>query len=183
MQLHWPSQWHKRFPRKPQVTDVLDSYYPRIHARQPLWLAAQSAPQKLAAQTPQLAPPQYGISDGTPSGLTDPGPQPNLAPPLTPPLANDDREYLRLLNQPAANTASSNSAAPIKPATTNPPAANAPAMTPINSAARPEPNASSPNIQANYQQPVVSSGSSQPISQNGSGEILRQTFRRLTRLL
>jgi len=133
------------------------------------WLGAQSAPQKLAAQTPQLAPPQYGISDGTPSGFTDPGPQPNLAPPLTPPPANDDREYLRLLNQPAANTASSNSAAPIKPATNNPPAANAPAMTPVNNAGRPELNASSPNIQANYQQPVVSSGSSLPIPQNGSG--------------
>ncbi len=143
-----------------------------------VWLAPASA------QTPQLAPPQYGISDGAPRGY-DQGPQPNLAPPpLASPAANDDsREYLRLLNQPAANpspaaatmnpTAGNTAAA--MPATANPPAMN-PAMSPVNVAARPEPQPTSPNIQPNiqatYQQPIAASGSSAAPLLNGAANVV-----------
>lgn len=139
------------------------------------WLAIDSVPQQLAAQTPQLAPPQYGISDGSPSGYKDPGPQPNLAPPpLATPAGNDDREYLRLLNQPVASptTAVVNPAAPSNPAATNPTqafpaAANPVAMNPVNVAARPEATAPLQNIQANYQQPVATSVSPTALPPNG----------------
>jgi flagellar protein FliO/FliZ len=131
------------------------------------WLAPANA------QTPQLAPPQYGISDGAPRGYTDPGPQPNLAPPP----ASDDREYLRLLNQPAANPnpapATMNPAATI-PVAANPPAIN-PALNPVNVAARPEPQPATqniqPTIQATYTQPIAPSGPLAIPPPNGAGNV------------
>jgi len=115
------------------------------------------------AQVPQLAPPQYGLPEAAPRGFADQGPQPNLAtPPLASPAANDDsREYLRLLNQPAAT------ASPASTSTSagNPTLVNPPAMNSLNVAARPEP-ATSPNNQAIYQQPVAATGSpsAQPLN-------------------
>ncbi len=115
-----------------------------------LWLAP------VKAQTPQLAPPQYGPNDGASRGLHDPGPQPNLAaqpnlgqPTLATPPNDDSREYLRLLNQPAAAPAS------VNPLPTNSGPANTAAISPMNVAARPEPAPASPNTQAVYQQPVA----------------------------
>lgn len=141
-----------------------------------VWLAPASA------QTPQLAPPQYGLSDGSPHGSTDPGPQPNLAPPpLATPAANDDsREYLRLLNQPAANPGPATSnPAPSNPISTNPAAAqpmpaNPAAMSPLNVAAQPQPATQNiqPNIQATYQQPITANGSPAAPPRNGEVNVV-----------
>jgi flagellar biogenesis protein FliO len=135
------------------------------------------------AQTPQLAPPQYGPSDGASQNQADPGPSPNFTPPPALPSTNEDREYLRLLNQPAANPSPTpttvNTAPATLPAAANPvytnngsaaPAAvSSPAKLPQNVATRPEPQPSSPNIQATYTQPLTASTKPAPLPLNAAG--------------
>lgn len=150
------------------------------------WLAP------IYAQTPQLAPPQYGPSDGALPSPADPGPSPNFTPPPALPSTNEDREYLRLLNQPAAN--SNPAAGTVNPSAANPAMANtsttiplaanptytnpasqtqtaapAPAMIPQSVAARPEPQPTSSNIQATYTQPISASVSPAALPLNGAG--------------
>jgi flagellar biogenesis protein FliO len=133
--------------------------------RTTFWLALTSVTflAQATAQTPQLAPQNYGPNDGVPRSNNDLGPQPTLAPPpLGSPAVNDDsREYLRLLNQPAA--VSNPTPAPASSAPANPGSLYSNTAVPLNSGAnnnalRPETTATAPNMPAAYQLPAAQAG-------------------------